>query len=161
MQEAFNYSFKVGVKEQPSSSKIADAGSNNNSGTLAPSSSNSQSQTVQQTSSTYNDADNLFLREDSQQPRTSDSQQTQQPDNSEEIDLLDSDEDALNEVAANFDNPKQDSSKSKSDEQAKQAESQHQPHQPPYPQQPQQDEEIDLLDSDEDALNEVAANFNY
>ncbi|TIB08266.1 hypothetical protein E3P89_02352 [Wallemia ichthyophaga] len=150
MQEAFNYSLKVGVKGQQLSGKNADTGVENKN--------KNQSQSIQQTGADAGSG-------------VSENQALQQRDG-EEIDLLDSDEDALDQVAANFDHSKQDNV---SDEQKKQQKQQqekkeqavsqhhiHQLHQPNEPSEPSQpEEEIDLLDSDEDALNEVTANFNY
>ncbi|TIA85480.1 hypothetical protein E3P99_03987 [Wallemia hederae] len=132
MQEAFNYSFKVGFKEQPASGTTADtAAATGSSGTL---------------------------------PTNADGKESQQreADGEDEIDLLDSDEDALNEVAANFDNPQQKAGQSDQQEQEKEQEKdQAQPHRTPPQPRSHPEEEIDLLDSDEDALDQVAANFEY
>ena len=152
MQEAFISLFKIGFKNSSDSSTV----------------SNDKSQRDEKTGSLGTESNDISLRENSPSHQVN----VQPPE--EEIDLLDSDEDALNEVVANFDKLRE-----QNDNSQREKEQQNQKHLPNQEnvidlldsdeetlkqqnkeQLTNQEDVIDLLDSDEEALNQVAANFN-
>ncbi|TIB67139.1 DNA repair protein rad10 [Wallemia mellicola] len=152
MQEAFISLFKIGFKNSNDSSTA----------------SNDQSQRDKKTGLLGTESNDLLLRENSPSHQVN----VQPPE--EEIDLLDSDEDALNEVVANFDSLREQNDNSQkgkeqqnqrplsnqenvidlldSDEETLEQQNRKAP--------TNQEDVIDLLDSDEEALNQVAADFN-
>lgn len=152
MQEAFISLFKIGFKNPDDNSAV----------------NKDQAQLVQQTGSSSTESNDILLRENS----TSHQDNVQPPE--EEIDLLDSDEDALNEVVASFDRLKEKNDNSRKEQEQRNKKplpseenvidlldsDEEALEQPNKKEITNQEEVIDLLDSDEEALNQVAANFN-